>query len=336
MSIQTQQLEQYLQAEEAALVVLFAAVTWLFYKIFLKNVSAERHESLRGKFRGMVPYLLAALGFLVAYWLLREISPSGSRLSNYVGVAALVLGLVVIVLISRIFVLQYLFIGSMETGVPRLLVNIFSLCLSLTLGLWFANAIMEISLAPLLATSAVLSIVLGLALQESLGNLFAGIAMQFDKPYQIGDWIEVMNGGQKIIGKVREITWRATLLKGWGDEMITLPNRVMAQAQVSNFSLESFIRSHVFRLPLDCDLELAKQTLQKVIRGNPAVLESPPPLTLVVEITDSCIVLRAIYSIDAYASHVIIGDEVYSAGLRELVNVGIRVAPARMQLLKEL
>ena len=72
-------------------------------------------------------------------------------------------------------------------------------------------------------------------MQDTLGNLFAGVALQFDKPYEIGDWIEIHNSGQKWVGQIYEITWRATLLIGFVEEFITVPNRVMGQSEISNF-----------------------------------------------------------------------------------------------------
>ena len=58
-------------------------------------------------------------------------------------------------------------------------------------------------LSPLLATSAVLSIVLGLALQDTLGNFFAGVSLHIDEPYQIGDAIRV----DGMLGQVESVSW---------------------------------------------------------------------------------------------------------------------------------
>ena len=92
----------------------------------------------------------------------------------------------------------------MRAGVPVLLVNLFSLLLSAVIGFWMMTGIFEFNLAPLLATSAVFSIVLGLALQDTLGNLFAGVALQLDKPYEMGAAIEVTTSSQKWVGQVRK------------------------------------------------------------------------------------------------------------------------------------
>src|SRR5262249_25507055 len=136
----------------------------------------------------------------------------------------------------RILLFEYLFLSHMRAGVPLLLVNLFTLLLTLVMGGWLCTAIFDVKLGPLLATSAIFSVVLGLALQDTLGKRFAGVAMQFDKPYEIGDWIEIMLNGQKWVGQVQEISWRATVMVGISDEHISVPNRLMGQTQISNFA----------------------------------------------------------------------------------------------------
>ena len=126
----------------------------------------------------------------------------------YIAMAAFVWGNVVFVKTCRLIVLQYLFLGSMRHGVPLLLVNIFSLILSIVLLFWGITHIFGVQVGPLLATSAAASVILGLAMQDTLGNLFAGISLQIDRSFEIGDWVEVVSGIQKTTGQVREITWR--------------------------------------------------------------------------------------------------------------------------------
>src|SRR5262249_3832385 len=61
----------------------------------------------------------------------------------------------------------------------------------------------------LLTTSAVGAVVVGFALQDTLGNLFAGLAIQIEKPFRVGHWVAI---GDKE-GQVSEVTWRATKLR---------------------------------------------------------------------------------------------------------------------------
>lgn len=77
------------------------------------------------------------------------------------------------------------------------------------------------------ATSAILTAVIGFSLQDTLGNILAGIAIEIDKSVQVGDWIKV--GDQT--GKVVEITWRQTSLETRNWETVVIPNSVLAKNQ---------------------------------------------------------------------------------------------------------
>ena len=72
-----------------------------------------------------------------------------------------------------------------------------------------AHRSLQIDLGSLLATSAALSVVAGFALQETLGNLLAGLSLQVEHPFQVGDWVSV----DGFIGRVTQMAWRATMLE---------------------------------------------------------------------------------------------------------------------------
>jgi small-conductance mechanosensitive channel len=67
--------------------------------------------------------------------------------------------------------------------------------------------VFDLPIQGLLATSGVIAIILGLALQSSLGDVFSGIVLSFSRPYRPGDWISIDGGTD---GRVIEINWRAT------------------------------------------------------------------------------------------------------------------------------
>ena len=87
--------------------------------------------------------------------------------------------------------------------VPERFPNIVQDALVIGVFLVIATVVME---EKFLTTSAVGAVVIGFALQDTLGNTFAGLALQVEKPFRVGDWIRVAS----LEGQVREITWRAT------------------------------------------------------------------------------------------------------------------------------
>ena len=273
------------------------------------------------------------------FLVLHNVDEPGAFVSHflpYVGLLSILCGLTVLVKTTRILVLEYLFLGHMTVGVPLLLINIFTLVLSIILGGWVATEIFAVKLAPLLATSAIFSVVLGLALQDTLGNLFAGVALQFDKPYELGDWIEIQSTGQKWVGQVQEISWRATNLLGLSDESITIPNRVLAAAQVSNFStrFRPIVRSQVFRIPFGSPNDKVKEMLILAAAKVPAIRRNPAPLVLITETTESWATFKLIYFIDDYGSQFSIADKIISNSLEALEQSGVPLASTRLLLMR--
>jgi small-conductance mechanosensitive channel len=161
-----------------------------------------------------------------------------------------------------------------------------------------------------------------------LGNLFAGISLQVDRSFEIGDWLEVVSGIQKTQGQVKEVTWRATTLVGFSDELITLPNRFMAGAQISNFSPDEnpILRRQIFRIAYGENIEHAKQLLERVAAGIGEIRGIPAPWAYVSDANENWIEMKIIYFIDNYGSQFAIGDKVYVRGIETLRAHNVKLA----------
>lgn len=329
-----------LQLEPALMLFGLSIAAWLIYWFLLRDASPMRHRNLRRLFLNLVAHLMILGVFFGAYALAHRGHPYGDsneRLATYFGLATLISGAIVFVKVSRIFMFEYLFLGHMKEGVPVLIVNLFSLLLSIGIAGWFATEIFGIRLAPVLATSAVFSLILGLALQDTIGNLFAGVALQLDKPYEIGDWIEIVQGSQTYVGQVEEITWRATTLIGLFDELLILPNRLMAAAEISNFSSRStpIWRGQSFRLPYTADISTVKDILKDAISGAEGVRKTPQPYVWIRETTESWLVFRCSYTIDDYPLQYRVGSNVITAVVEGLKKNGYATAAQRVQIVQE-
>lgn len=336
--IQTQELFQLLEIEPYTLLGLLLFVTYLFYRFFLRDASEERHRNIQNHFANITRHFLVLSLLFFTFLILAEINSEWThfhRVAPYVGLVTLLWGMIVFVKTCRLIVLQYLFMSSMQTGVPLLLVNIFSLLLSIILVFWTASHVFGLQLAPLLATSAAFSIILGLALQDTLGNLFAGIAMQIDKSFELGDWLEITMGIQRMTGKVKEVTWRSTILEGLNDEVIAIPNRMMAQAQVSNFSPKEspIIRSVVFRIAHGANPETVKEVLEACVAGISDIRGIPSPLAYISDATEHYIAYKIAFNIDSYGSQYILSDKVYRKGFEALEAAGIKLARPHIEVI---
>lgn len=335
--IQSQALTQLLEIEPYTLLGLLVFVTYLFYRFFLRDASEERHRNIQNHFANITRHFLVLSLLFFTFLILTEVDTEWThfrRISPYVGLVTLLWGMIVFVKTCRLIVLQYLFMSSMQTGVPLLLVNIFSLLLSIILTLWTASHVFGVQLAPLLATSAAFSIILGLALQDTLGNLFAGIAMQVDKTFEIGDWVEVVSGPTKTVGKVKELTWRSTILDGLYDEVVTIPNRNMAQAQVYNFSPKEtpINRSVTFRMSHGVNPEKVKEVLENSIAGLSDIRGIPSPLAYISDSNENYVAFKLIFNIDNYGAQYVLCDKVYRRGFEALEANGLPMARPYLEI----
>lgn len=329
--IRIQALYSFIGLEPFILLGCLLAITWVFYKTFLREASEERHRAIRGHFRTLMRHYVLLSSLFLIFIFMQTSEPQIGNLAKatpYVALLAFIWGNVVFVKTARLIVLQYLFLGSMKHGVPLLLVNIFSLVLSIVLLFWGVTHIFGLEVTPLLATSAAASVILGLALQDTLGNLFAGISLQIDRSFEIGDWLEIQSGLQKATGQVREITWRSTTLLGFSDELITLPNRFMANAQISNFSPPDnpIVRRQIFKIAYGENLDHAKQVLERTAAGIGEIRGIPAPWAYVSDTTEHWVELKIVYFVDNYGAQFNIGDKVYSRGITALQAAGVKLA----------
>ena len=103
----------------------------------------------------------------------------------------------------------------------------------------------------LLATSGALAIIIGLALQSSLGDVFSGIVLNIERPYRVGDWIILDDSVQ---GKVIETNWRATHILTGNQDVAIVPNSVIAKSKLVNCSTPTKIHGASIRVRLEPSL----------------------------------------------------------------------------------
>ena len=157
----------------------------------------------------------------------------------------------------------------------------------------------KLDVAPLLATSAVTSLVLGLALQPILGNFFAGLVISAERPYRINDWIKV--GDDE--GRVVAITWRTTHLRTRNNDDVVLPNSKMADERILNYYYPHTM--HMVRTNIgthyDAPPYRVRRTLLEAAQATRGILENPAPEIYLLDFADSAIVYEVRTFVDDVA-----------------------------------
>lgn len=163
----------------------------------------------------------------------------------------------------------------------------------------------------LLTTSALLTAVIGLSLQDTLGNLFAGLAIQAQRPFEVGDWIR-FNDRLDQIGRVTEINWRATTVLTFAQTEVTIPNAVAAKANIHNYSRPNALvrREVLVHAPYSASPEEVRGWLLRALQNTPHVLEFPLPMVVANDFDERGVQYAVRYFIDRFDRHEVIEGEV--------------------------
>jgi small-conductance mechanosensitive channel/CRP-like cAMP-binding protein len=187
-------------------------------------------------------------------------------------------------------------------------------------------ALHELGFEPgsLLTTSAILTAVLGLSLQEVLGNLFAGLAVQTERPFEVGDWIQV-GDGQTLIGQVVELNWRTTKLQTNDLTEIVVPNAMIAKSSIRNFRRPEPItrRLVAFQAPYEVTPNRVERAVLGCMSHVPGVAESRLPELWTDGFEDSGIGYQLVYFITDFAARKSIESEVRNRIWYALARAGI-------------
>lgn len=162
------------------------------------------------------------------------------------------------------------------------------------------NFVFDVPIGGLLATSGVIAIVLGLALQSSLADVFSGIAVGIERPYSAGDLIWVEGG---IEGRVIQINWRSTHIATMNKDVAIVPNSIMAKSRLINHSLPSTVRGHSITVRLDAR-QLPAQCMAALIsaaRTCMLLLDDPLPSVARTELNGDGAVYEISFSVQSSA-----------------------------------
>jgi small-conductance mechanosensitive channel/CRP-like cAMP-binding protein len=185
-----------------------------------------------------------------------------------------------------------------------------------------------------LTTSAVGAVVVGFALQDTLGNMFSGLAIQIERPFHVGHWISA--GAWE--GHVAEINWRATRIRTRHGNVVTVPNTELAKEAITNYSEPAApTRIHVeIGASYAAQPTHVKRTLEEVLAGDASVLKTPAPLVLLDRYGDSSIVYRANFWIENPLFDEVVRDHVLCGIYYAFSRAGIEIPfPIQVEVSRE-
>jgi small-conductance mechanosensitive channel/CRP-like cAMP-binding protein len=182
-----------------------------------------------------------------------------------------------------------------------------------------------------LATTAVGAVVIGFALQDTLGNLFSGLAIQIEKPFRVGHWVTIAGTD----GLVAEVTWRATKLRTKAGNFVVVPNSVVAKETITNYSEPT----HDTRLEVevgasyDAPPNEVKAVIARALLDEPLLASSREPEILIADFAASAVTYRVRVWTSDFAADMRVRDRVRSHIYYAFRRHGISIPyPIQMQI----
>lgn len=235
-----------------------------------------------------------------------EMGGLASQADTIVHVLRLVLFAILAYLVVRafntlIFGLVYRFRRGYEA--PTLVRNVFSIIAFTALFfLIFTIIFPQVNLGALFTTSAIFGVIFGLALQDTLGNFFAGISLQADRPFQVGDVITV--GVQLHTGVVEEITWRAVKIRTFQNHVVLISNSTAAKEPIEVCPRDNLNARLVFFNTLYKDSPAKTiHVVREAVREADNVSQKVTPIVRIRNFGDSSVDYEVKYWLDDYAKY---------------------------------
>lgn len=184
--------------------------------------------------------------------------------------------------------------GKVRKHFRRTVFRIFQLIIWI-IALFIILGVLGVNLTGLLAGAGFMGIVVGLAAQETLGNVVSGLIMMFSRPFEIGDWIEISD----YSGIVEEISIIYTVVRTFDGELVSFPNQMVSSNEVDNKSRTGRLRvRETIGIDYEADPSKAKEIAEEELKKHELTMENPAPRAVVDELADSSVNIILLFWID--------------------------------------
>ena len=254
-------------------------------------------------------------------------SSGGLRLpTEILGVAWWILGAWLFKSLLDLILRRTIFPNDDQPHAKRLFADLGSGLVYVVAFVGIMETVLKEPISGVLATSGVFAIVLGLALQNTLADVFSGLAINMERPFQAGDWITVKDG---VEGQVMEVNWRATRIKTSANDVAAIPNSVIARSIVVRHRV---VDEHVCSIGIRIDHIIPPADvialLQAASSGSPGIVAGNVPSAIACRFTDSFIEYELTFQIEDYTRAAGVQSEVIRRVADRFRSAGIGIGTA--------
>jgi small-conductance mechanosensitive channel/CRP-like cAMP-binding protein len=219
-----------------------------------------------------------------------------------------------------------------RTGIapPRLLTNLVDVLIWVAACAIITSFVLDLPVSGLVTTSGVAVAMVGFALKSLISDMFSGIAMTLERPFAIGDWVDIGDG---VIGRVDQLSWRTTSIVPLNGVVVHVPNGRMAELVLRVFN--------IWRDEIDIDLgydvleEQVERLLMSAVSHLPNLGPHHKPDIKIVELQSTSIKWRLRFWLPDYPSRVHLRERVQRDLLRAVHLADITVAPTMQRITLE-
>ena len=152
---------------------------------------------------------------------------------------------IIITMLIKIEIIDYKE-GNNIIIIPNILIIVSQALIFFVATLFVLSNVFSLDLTGVLATSGVLTVIIGLAIQPNISNIFSGLFVNLEKPFISNDWVTI----DEITGQVVDISWRSTRIRTFQNTEVTIPNEIISRSIITNWHRPDQVRMsegfHIF------------------------------------------------------------------------------------------
>jgi small-conductance mechanosensitive channel/CRP-like cAMP-binding protein len=258
-----------------------------FIGTFIVALSFGRFLKRRAEVRLGILYQLFCLA--LAFYVALAVYGLEAPWRVHVGAAAILLSTALVVALVNRYVWDIYFERRKQTPIPHFLREVVALIIfvvALLFVLSFAYHA-ERGLKSVVATSGVAAVILGLAGQNLLGGIIAGMSLQINRPYKVTDWLKVGD----TYGEVMEINWRSTRLRTNDGIYLDIPNNEIVKSTIVNLHYPTEVHAMRIRVGVDYSVppNRVKDALTRAAQSATNVLAEPKVRVFLVDFAEHAV-----------------------------------------------
>jgi len=241
---------------------------------------------------------------------------------------------VMVAILLNIAVKRFLWMPLEEkTGraVPGLAHRFVSFAIYLLAFFFIIAFVFDQKITSLLATSGMVAMIIGLAIQVNISNVFSGLAINIERPFRVGDWVKI---GDFEEGKVLDVTWRATRIETSDNCVLNIPNSLAAESVIHNYCYPDNIVEASIEVNISSKYppHRVEKILLDAILSVDDILKKPAPSTELKEIKGANAIYIVAYSISDYENIDSFSSNVWKHVWKYLNHAGITHAVQRQDI----